>query len=256
MFLQGVLGRHTLLKNDPLFDKYGLERKRNSFRHFQSVMDNSKALPSVWYLKSFVYDAKSTSLPSSLRAVTVDYGFNRCRDATDRTRLRQIYREVFDQNADELLLHEACLAGRIFEFCSPFFPTWTSADQEYFQNLMTNAYPLTPPVPWAGLVTENVIFCKESNKDFVGQKLAAEDRDDVLFVIDDDEEEGLLRMAAEVNSYRLEEDPQRFEGQDTGVVQLSPEESRRGYFVTSVNPVTGHEQRVLMLAPRGQSQDE
>lgn len=238
-----------------LFDKYGFESERKSFRHLQSVMDNNKALPSAWYLKSFVYDAEAINLPSSLRAVTVDYDFYHCRDATDRTKLRQAYCEVFDQGADELLLHEACIAGQIFQFCFQFFPSWTSADQNYSQELMVNHYPLRPSVPWAGLVAENVIFCKESNKGFVSQKLAAEGSEHVLFVIDDAFEDGFLRMMGQMNSYRLEGDMRRFEG-DIYDARLSPEESRRARFVVSVNAVTGYEQQVLVLAPRGQIEDE
>lgn len=154
-----------------LFDKYGFGKERKYFRHFQSVMDNSKALPSAWYLKSFVYNNMATNLPSSLRAVAIDYGFNHCRNATDRTRLKQAYRDVFDAKADELLLHEACLTNQIFEFCFPFVPTWTFADHNYFQALMRNPYPLIPPVPWAGLVAENVALCKESDEELIRQRL-------------------------------------------------------------------------------------
>ena len=239
-----------------LFDKYGFEQERKEFRYFQSVMENSKALPSVWYLKSFVYDAMTVNLSSSLRAVAIDYGFNHCRDATGRSRLRQACREVFDRGVDELLLHEACLAGRIFDICSSFCPTWTSTDREYFQELMVNPYPLQPPVPWAGLVVENLAFCKESDKELVGQKMAMESSDSILFVIDDALEGDMLRMMGEFNSYRLEEDPHRFQDQDNSIVQLSPEESRRAHYVVSIDPVTGCERHILVLAPREQMESE
>lgn len=80
--------------------------------------------------------------------------------------------------------------------------------------------------------------------------------ENVLFVFDDDMEEDFLRMMAEVNSYRLGEDLQRFEGQDTRDLQLSAEQGQRAHFVISQNSETGHEQRILMLAPRGESEDE
>ena len=212
-----------------LFDKYGFGSNRKSFRYFQSVMENNKLVPSAWYLKSFVYDKTRTDLPRSLRAVTIDYGFDHCRDATDRTRLRQAYRSVFDQSADELLLHEACVTGHLFEFCSPFFPAWTSADKEYFQTLMVNPYPLISPVSLAGLVAENVMSCKKSDEEFFRRKLAAEARDDyVLFAVDDTHESEILRIMGELNSHRLEGSlqrvegsPQRLEGHDIGEVQLS-----------------------------------
>jgi hypothetical protein len=37
-----------------LLDLHGFEFERRSFRHFHMVLDNTKALPSAWYLKSFV----------------------------------------------------------------------------------------------------------------------------------------------------------------------------------------------------------
>ena len=85
-------------------------------------MYNNKALPSAWYLKSFVYDAKATNLPRSLRAVTVHYDSDHCRDTTDKIRLKQAYLEVFNQGADALLLHEACIAGQLSQFFFPFLP--------------------------------------------------------------------------------------------------------------------------------------
>lgn len=233
-----------------LFDKYGFESERKTFRHFESVMDNSRALPSAWYLKSFVYDAKGNNLPSALRAVAIDYGFSNCENATDRTRLRQTYRAVFDENADELLLHEACLAGKIFDFCSPLFPRWASDEREYFQALMANPYPLIPPVPWAGLVAEEVRFCKERDKEIVSQRLAAEGSESVLFVLGDALEGRVLRKMGEANSYWLETDPRTFSNQNTGYVELSPEQSRRAHFV---DPVNGNEWRILPLAPQGQT---
>ena len=248
-----------------LFDKYGLGSERKSFRHFQSVMDNNKALPSVWYLKSFVYDQITMELPSSMRAVMIDYGFMHCRNATDRIRLRQSYREIFDQKVDELLLHEACLAGQLFEFCSPFFlpTTWTLEDREYFQALMKNPYPLTPHVPWAGLVVENVACCKESNENLIRQMLADEGGDDdvVLFVIPDEQEDEIQQTMANLNSYRLRESVSRRydgDGQDM-VVNLSPEEVQRATFQINVDPETRERQRILLLGPtphyQGQRED-
>ena len=63
--------------------------------------------------------------------------------------------------------------------------------------------------------------------------------EDVLFVFDDDMEEDYLRMPAEVNSYRLGEDLQRFEGEDTWDLQLSAEEGQKAHFVNSRNSETG-----------------
>lgn len=236
-----------------LFDKYGFGNERKSFRHFQSVMDNNKALPSAWYLKSFVYDTMATDLPSSLRAVAIDYGFNHCRNAADRTRLKQAYREVFDKKADELLLHEACLSNRILEFCSPFIPTWTFADRDYFEALMENPYPMIPPRTWAGLVAKNVALCKESDEEVVRQKLTDEGRDDdvVLFVIPDDHEEGIRRLMADTNSYRLGESLQRYDGQDIVEARLSPEESRKALLQISVDRETGQGRKVLLLGSSG-----
>ena len=233
-----------------LFDKYGFGNQRKSFRHFQSVMDNNKALPSAWYLKSFVHDPTATNLPSSLRAVAIDYGFNHCRNATDRTRLKQAYREVFDKRADELLLHSACLTNRILEFCLPLIPTWTLADRNYFQSLMGNQYPLIPPLPLAGLVATNVALCKESDEEIIRQKLADEGRDDddvVLFVIPDDHEEGIQQMMADMNGSRLRQSRQRYDGMDMVEARLSPEEGRKALLQIAVDRDTGKGRKELLL---------
>ncbi len=85
--------------------------------------------------------------------------------------------------------------------------------------------------------------------------MAAEHRDDiVLFAMIDTHESDFLHTMGEMNSHRLEESLQRFEGHYNGEMQLSPEESRRALFQVSVNLETGHEQSVLMLASRGQSE--
>ena len=146
-----------------LFDRLGLGAETESFRNFRSVIANSSALPSVWYLKSFIYDIEP-NLPCQMRAVAVDYGFDHCRDATDRTRLRQAYRDVLDHKLDELELHKACLDGKIFEFCMPYFPDWEFSDIAYFRRLMSNPYPLIPAASWAGLVVKSDAFCQKKKR--------------------------------------------------------------------------------------------
>lgn len=102
-----------------LFDRYGFASERQSFRHFQSVMDNSRVLPSAWYLKSFVY-SKDQILPSELRVVEIDYGFNHCRDAIDRTRLRQAYRDLFDQKSTKSLFTKRVYKARFLNVAGHF----------------------------------------------------------------------------------------------------------------------------------------
>lgn len=70
------------------FARRGLKPQTHIFRYFRSVMDNSKALPLVWYLKSFVYTTAGwLNIPHNMRAVAINYGFQQCRSAADRVRL-------------------------------------------------------------------------------------------------------------------------------------------------------------------------
>lgn len=162
---------------------------------------------------------------------------------------RQTYREVFDRGVDELLLHAACLDGQLFEFCSSFFSNWDENDREYFQGLMRNPYPLDPRLALAGLIAKNVVTCKRSDEEFVRRKMEAEGNEAVLSVIEDYMEQDELRLTAEKNSYWLEGDSQKFRGESIGEVQLGPEESRKSALVYRVDPGTGGETEILMLAP-------
>ncbi len=75
-----------------LFKKYGLADQISQMRNFKEFMALGKKMhQSVWHLKRFT--RMDVADPS--RAVVVDYGFMNCRDAHQRTQLREIYHEYF-----------------------------------------------------------------------------------------------------------------------------------------------------------------
>ena len=69
-------------------------------------------------------------------SVTVDYGFINCRTFEDICTLMEIYGEVL-KAADPLELHQACLAGQLFQFASYYVRM-----EDRWRLLMTNFYPL------------------------------------------------------------------------------------------------------------------
>lgn len=68
---------------------------------------------------------------------------------------------------------------------------------------MRNPYPLIPPQPHAGLVCENVAFCKKSDEHLVRKQIEAQGGEEVVFTIEDHMEDDMMQMLARVNSYRL-----------------------------------------------------
>ena len=91
--------------------------------------------PSVWSLKQFLAIADPADFPPS-PAGRVDYGFMNCRTFEETCILMEIYKRLLDK-ANPLALHEACLAGKLFEFAGEF-----DKMSETHRRLMKNLYPL------------------------------------------------------------------------------------------------------------------
>lgn len=120
-----------------LMDSKGLKDQRIKFPFLEEFLSVPPAgpWPSVWDLKQFVAIADPAEfLPSP--AVQVDYGFMNCRTFEETCTLMEIYKRILGK-ANPLALHEACLAGKLFEFAGKF-----DKMDETHRRLMKNFYPL------------------------------------------------------------------------------------------------------------------
>ncbi len=95
------------------------------------------------------------------RAVVVDYGFMNCRDAHQRTQLREIYHEYFKKGKDEMKLHEACVIGGLGGFLGSALGSLTVS-----RDLLRNPYPMEN-FPLVGMVTQSDLMCPESGLELV-----------------------------------------------------------------------------------------
>ena len=121
-----------------LLDLKGLRELRSSLPFLAGFLSVSPAgpRPSVWALKQFLEINEPMDYPPT-PSVNVDYGFINCRTFEETCTLMEIYREVL-KTSDPLELHQACLAGDLFQFASGYVPM-----EEQWRLLMTNFYPLT-----------------------------------------------------------------------------------------------------------------
>ncbi|CAG8433688.1 10409_t:CDS:2 [Diversispora eburnea] len=97
------------------------------------VCGYKQPIKSVYYLKQYVL-SEFLSLELS---VNVDYGFMNCR--TDEIKkLRNMYKKLFETlQFDPQDLHEACMAGKIFNYIRSILP-----NEVVNANLLKNPYPL------------------------------------------------------------------------------------------------------------------
>ncbi|KAF2806940.1 uncharacterized protein BDZ99DRAFT_573630 [Mytilinidion resinicola] len=130
--LAGVRESGSLIK---LMDSHGL--KGPSFRHLESFLSVPPSGPhkSVWGLKQFLAISQPTEYPPDA-SIRFDYGFKNCRNFEETCTLMEIYKQLLQQ-ADPLDLHEACLAGKLFEFAEKFHKI-----KEEWRRLMETMYPL------------------------------------------------------------------------------------------------------------------
>ncbi len=92
-------------------------------------------LPSVWNLKQFLEISDPMDYPP-IPSVNVDYGFINCRTFEETCILMEIYGKVL-KTANLLELHQACVAGDLFQFASVYIRM-----EERWRSLMRNFYPL------------------------------------------------------------------------------------------------------------------
>jgi len=124
---------HTLIE---LMDSKGLHQKRleNSPRHLEVFLrGGTLSMISVWELKLFL---AVEEVVEPEECVGVDYGFRNCRTFQETLDLKEVYRKVL-RVADPVDLHNACIAGELFNFGSKLVKL-----APRFVSLMRNLYPL------------------------------------------------------------------------------------------------------------------
>ncbi|CZR61330.1 uncharacterized protein PAC_11226 [Phialocephala subalpina] len=109
----------TLIK---LMDSKGLENLRSGF----TLKDFSP---------SHLRDPNPPEYPP-MPALEVDYGFMNCKTFEETCILMEIYKRLLEK-ANPLDLHQACLAGKLFEFAKKYH----TMDKDH-RRLMRNFYPL------------------------------------------------------------------------------------------------------------------
>ncbi|THV46494.1 hypothetical protein BGAL_0381g00010 [Botrytis galanthina] len=120
-----------------LIDSKGLQKMRLEFKFLQWFLSLSPSRPqaSVWSLKQFVAIDNPAEVPPN-ETLQVDYGFMNCQTFEETCILLEIYKRLL-READPLELHEACLAGKLFEFAEAYYHI-----DESHRRLMKNLYPL------------------------------------------------------------------------------------------------------------------
>lgn len=126
-----------------LIDSKGLRELRSELPFLEGFLSVPPAgpRPSVWGLKQFLEISDPVDHPP-IPSVNVDYGFINCRIFEETCTLMEIYREVL-KTANPLELHQACVAGDLFQFASGSVQM-----EEQWRSLMRNPYPLEEEVEW------------------------------------------------------------------------------------------------------------
>jgi len=121
-----------------LIDRKGLMAERQEILHLEDILRGSPFMnKSVWDLKQFVLAENVELIPP----VGADYGFFNCAGEAERLELKKVYQRVFNHSdGDPIRLHEAAIAGKLFEYISSL--TSLKKKKKKFRRLLTNPYPL------------------------------------------------------------------------------------------------------------------
>ena len=120
-----------------LMDSKGLKELRSRLPFLEGFLSVPLAgpRPSVWDLKQFLEISDPMDRPP-IPSVYADYGFFNCRTFEETCILMEIYGRVL-KTANPLELHQACVAGDLFQFASGYVRM-----EERWRPLMRNFYPL------------------------------------------------------------------------------------------------------------------
>ncbi|GBC04566.1 hypothetical protein RclHR1_05740008 [Rhizophagus clarus] len=118
-----------------------LLKKECSSDNFNWLLENKIEIKGYQKMKKSVYNLKQYALSDAVdlpRPVNVDYGFMNCSTEDERRQLKNIYRKLIkNPRFDPQDLHEACIAGKIFDYVRSILP-----NEALKANLFKNPYPL------------------------------------------------------------------------------------------------------------------
>jgi hypothetical protein len=122
-----------------LFRKYGLEREMKQVTpHFAEFISSRFVHPSVWRLINHLAALTEVEQDQEISPpIMADYGFMFCRSTRQKNALLKAYKKVL-LVADPLDLHQACICGQLWNFCSRVVPDLDKG----LQSVMSNIYPL------------------------------------------------------------------------------------------------------------------
>lgn len=119
-----------------LMDSRGLKDLRSNIPFLERFLSVPPAgpRPTVWDLKQFLEINDPMAHPP-IPSIKNDYGFVNCRTLEDTCILMEVYRKVLE-TANPLALHQACLAGNLFQFAKTYVQM-----EEQWRSLLRNSYP-------------------------------------------------------------------------------------------------------------------
>ena len=120
-----------------LMDSKGLKGLRSRLPFLEGFLSVPLAgpRPSVWDLKQFL-EISDPMDHQPIPSVNVDYGFINCDTFEETCVSMKIYEKVLE-TADPLELHQACVAGNLFQFACGYVRM-----EKRWRTLMRNLYPL------------------------------------------------------------------------------------------------------------------
>ncbi|QRD93259.1 hypothetical protein F9C07_2077189 [Aspergillus flavus] len=121
-----------------LMDSKGFKQYRLQFPYLEEFFTSPPCGPhlSVWSLKQFLAIYNPAEFPPD-NTISADYGFMNCKTFTETCTLMELYKRLL-RKASPLDLHEACVAGKLFEFAECFH----KMDQAHRRS-MKDFYPLS-----------------------------------------------------------------------------------------------------------------
>lgn len=168
-----------------LFRKHRLAYRVSQMRNFTDFMVIvKKRYQSVWELKRYT----RMNISDPFRAVMVDYGFMNCENAHQRIQLRELYTEFFGRSEDEMKLHEACVAGRLWGFLESVL-----GGLSVTQKLLWNPYPLENGILMGMVMTDSVTMCPESMLEQVNAMNRDDGKEVTVVTIPDTEDKAMTK---------------------------------------------------------------
>ncbi|KAK7063765.1 MYND-type domain-containing protein [Favolaschia claudopus] len=126
-----------------LFSSRGLQLQTDRIPHLSAILERSpKVFPSVCYLKQFVAAQGETS--ELILSVAVDYGFRNCENEHEKSRLKELYKQVFTlprPRSDLMRLHHVCIQGKLYNHIGQLIKL-RKDEQKLFKRLLRNPYPM------------------------------------------------------------------------------------------------------------------